>query len=119
MWEGAHPPIIKKETMIILPDRLLLVKGNEIGAVNYESIKYDVRVSNFVEDEEPPNDSELVRYTWKYVNKNGQPDKRFKDNRQLPVYRYGKIEISSAEGLNAVIMCSNIRMAENFKKNVL
>ena len=27
-------------------------------------------------------------YTWKYVNKKGDPDKRFKDNRKIPIVLY-------------------------------
>lgn len=109
----------KKETMIILPDRLLLIKGSGIGAVSYQNIKYDVYTTNFIEEQSPPTDSELIRHTWKYVKKNGQPDKRFKDNRQLPVYKYAKIDMSSAEGINASILCSNVKVAAGFKKNIV
>lgn len=109
----------KKETMIVLPDKLLLIKKNGIGAIRYSSIKYDIYASRFIEEQQPPKDAEFIRNTWKYVNQNGQPDKRFKNNRQIPVYKYGKIELSSDEGLNAIIMCSNIQIVEEFKRNIL
>ena len=40
------------------------------------------------------------------MNKSGGPDRRFKDNRQLPICLYGELELSSTSGLNTVIMYS-------------
>lgn len=31
--------------------------------------------------------------TWLYVNKNGGPDRRFKDNRQLPILLYWHLRL--------------------------
>lgn len=36
-------------------------------------------------------DTKIVDYTWKFVNKKGGPDKRFKDNKKLPIVEYGEV----------------------------
>lgn len=53
-----------------------------------------------------PVDATVVGQTWKYVNKKGTPDKRFKDNKQLPVALYEEVHLTSATGLNEVLQVS-------------
>ena len=53
-----------------------------------------------------PSDAEVVGSTWRYVNKNGQPDRRFANNPSLPLARYCKIFFTGA-GLNDAWMISN------------
>lgn len=96
-----------KETLLFLPDKLLIIQGSKIGALNYSDISSSAHTTRFVESEAVPGDSQTVGQTWKYVNKSGGPDKRFRDNRQLPICLYGELELTSTSGLNTVIMYSN------------
>lgn len=96
-----------KETLLFLPDKLFIMQGNKIGALSYSDITSKVHSTRFIESEAVPRDSQVVGQTWKYVNKSGGPDKRFSDNRQLPICLYGELELSSTSGLNTVIMFSN------------
>ncbi|AEB13073.1 DUF4236 domain-containing protein [Treponema succinifaciens] len=96
-----------KETLIFLPDKLFLIQKNKIGALNYSDISSEVRTTRFVESESVPKDSIVVGSTWKYVNKSGGPDRRFSDNRQIPICEYGEIELTSNTGLNTLLMYSN------------
>jgi hypothetical protein len=96
-----------KEVVIFLPDKLFLIQGSKIGALNYSDIVVNTHDTRFIEDERVPKDAVIVGRTWRFVNKNGGPDKRFKNNRELPVCRYGEIELHAAAGLNTVIMFSN------------
>ena len=66
------------------------------------------QVTKFVESDRVPQDAQIIGQTWKYVNKSGKPDKRFKDNRELPICLYGEIELKSSFGLNTVIMFSHV-----------
>ncbi len=95
-----------KETLLFLPDKLFIMQGSKIGALNYSDIISNAHTTHFIESEGVPKDSQVVGQTWKYVNKSGGPDKRFKDNRQLPICLYGELELSSTSGLNTVIMFS-------------
>lgn len=98
---------VKKETLIFLPDKLFIIQGSKIGALNYSDISSHPHTTRFIESEAVPKDAQIVGQTWKYVNKSGGPDRRFKDNRQLPICLYGELELTSTSGLNTVIMYSN------------
>jgi hypothetical protein len=96
-----------KETLLFLPDKLFIMQGSKIGALNYSDISASIHTTRFVESEAVPKDAQVVGETWKYVNKTGGPDKRFSDNKKLPICLYGKLELTSASGLNTVILFSN------------
>lgn len=95
------------ETLLFLPDKLLIIQGEKIGALSYADITATFKTTRFIENGHVPNDAKIVGHTWQYVNKSGGPDKRFKDNRQLPICLYGEVELKSLSGLNTVIMFSN------------
>ena len=101
---------VGKETLLFLPDKLFIIQGTKIGALNYTDIMVNSYTTNFIENDFLPKDATVVGNTWEYVNKSGGPDKRFKKNRQLPICLYGKIELKSMSGLNSVIMFSNINI---------
>lgn len=96
-----------KETLLFLPDKLFIMQGSKIGALSYSDIATSAHTTRFIESEGVPQDSQVIGHTWKYVNKSGGPDRRFKDNRQLPICLYGELELTSTSGLNTVIMFSN------------
>lgn len=95
------------ETLLFLPDKMLIIQGSKVGALNYSDITFQNRTTRFVEDGAVPSDANIIGQTWKYLNKSGSPDKRFKHNRQLPICLYGELSLSSELGLNTVIMYSN------------
>lgn len=99
-----------KETLLFLPDKLFIMQGSKIGALNYSDISASIGSTRFVESESVPKDAQIVGETWKYVNKAGGPDKRFSDNKKLPICLYGKLELTSASGLNTVILFSNPKL---------
>lgn len=68
----------------------------------------------FVETGLVPADSKIIDKTWAKVNKNGTPDKRFKDNYEIPVVRYGNIAMKTSTGLNEEYEFSNYEFAEAF-----
>lgn len=113
----AEPPYVKtnietiavnvgRQTLHFFPDRVLVYDQNGVGAVGYQELRIDVGATRFIESESLPRDAEVVDRTWKYVNKSGGPDKRFKDNKELPVCRYEEITFSSQTGLNEVLQLS-------------
>lgn len=96
-----------KEKVIFFPDKLVVISGSKIGAQDYNEISLNKARSQFIEDEKVPKDTKVLGYTWKYVNASGGPDKRFNNNKKLPICDYGKLSIESKQGLNTVIMYSN------------
>lgn len=97
---------VGKQTLYFFPDRLLVVEPGAVGAVPYEQLRTLSSETRFIENEGVPSDAKVVGQTWQYVNKNGGPDKRFKNNRELPIALYEDIHFGSASGLNEVIQVS-------------
>ena len=56
---------------------------------------------------------------WLKVNKNGTPDKRYKDNRQIPVCEYGEIQIISGNALDMTIMFSKSDIIPEIKESIV
>lgn len=104
-----------KQTLYFFPDRILVFEGSAVGAVNYDSISVSLGQTQFVEEDLVPSDAKVVGSTWRYVNKNGTPDRRFNNNRQIPVVLYSQINISSASGLNIAMESSDLGKAAAFK----
>ena len=59
-----------------------------------------------------------MEYRWLKVNKNGTPDKRFKGNRQIPVYKLGAIYMNSDMGLNLIILASRTEPVEQIERQM-
>ncbi len=68
----------------------------------------------FVENSSIPSDTKVIDRTWAKVNKNGSPDKRFKDNYEIPVVRYGQINLRTETGMNEEYEFSNYEFSEQF-----
>lgn len=97
---------VGKQVLAFMPDRLLVFESASVGAISYTALNLDVTESRFVEDEAVPQDATVVGRTWRYVNKKGGPDRRFKDNREFPICAYEQIHLSSKSGLNEIIQLS-------------
>jgi hypothetical protein len=96
------------------PDRLFVVTGRRVAAVPYPDLRLREGTTQFIEDEGVPSDAVVVGRTWRYVNKSGGPDRRFKDNRELPVVRYDELSLTSASGLNELFQFSKSGVATAF-----
>lgn len=105
---------LSKISLYFFPDRVLVYQGKRVGAVSYGALRCTGSDVRFIEDGAPPSDTEVVGRTWRYVNKSGGPDRRFKDNRQLPVCRYGEVSLASDSGLNEVLQLSNAALVAEF-----
>lgn len=91
------------QTLYFLPDLVLVVHGAKVGAVGYANLDLRWQDSNFIEDGQVPRDAVVIGHTWKHPNKNGGPDRRFRDNRQIPICRYEVLHLRSGSGLNELL----------------
>lgn len=108
--------ISPNETIIFLPDRLFIIQGTKIASVNYADMDISADTTDFIEEEILPRDAQVIRYTWKYVNKSGGPDRRFKDNKEIPVCLYGQLKFK-APGVNTILMFSNANLHQDVDYN--
>ena len=76
--------------LCLLPDRMLFFGSSGVASLDYEHVRMSSSLVNFREDGYVPPDSTNVGMTWQYVNKNGGPDRRFSNNREIPIQRYSE-----------------------------
>ena len=110
------PPVITlgSRTFYFFPEILLIKHGSRFGAVGYDDLQIRCEASRFIEDGTPPADAQVVDYTWKHPNKSGGPDRRFGDNRQLPICLYDVMHLSSNSGVNELMEFSRTGFVQPF-----
>jgi hypothetical protein len=110
---------VGKETIYFTPDAILVTAGNAVAGFGYGDVVVTSRQARFIEKEVPPVDATVVDHTWRYVNRTGGPDRRFRDNRQLPICIYGEVDFRSTSGLNERIQCSRVDVTELFVSSII
>ena len=103
--------VAPSRSVFFLPDRILVLQGSTYADVEWEKITTAFDQQRFIEEEGVAGDAEVVGHTWKYVNKTGGPDRRFKDNRQLPICLFGEVSLIAPNGFRAEWQFSNRRAA--------
>jgi hypothetical protein len=110
---------VGKRTLFFFPDRLLIYEGKKVGAIAYADLEMAFYNAKCVAmDESLPKDARIVDYTWQYVNKNGGPDRRFKDNKKFPIVLYSEIHFTSNSGLNELLQLSKCELGEAFARAI-
>jgi hypothetical protein len=113
----ALPSIDLGNTQIFfLPDAVLVTSQASIAALHYRDVEFYSTDIRFIEESRLPSDARIVGHTWRFVNKDGGPDRRFNSNRQLPVCLYGEMGFSSLGGLKGKMQYSNFSAGEKFAK---
>lgn len=97
---------VGKQKLYLFPDRILIFENKKVGGLSYTNFNITQHNQRFIESGIVPRDGSIIDYTWQYVNKSGGPDKRFKNNRKLPILMYSEILCQSNTGLNELIQLS-------------
>lgn len=103
-------------TAYFMPDCILVYDSSGVGCVEHASLSFSTSAERFIEDGAVPSDSEVVDTTWKYANKRGGPDRRFKDNKEIPICLYGKLDLSTSAGLLCHLQTSKNDAPQSFSK---
>src|SRR6516165_4938921 len=79
---NIQPPVVRLgwSTLYLLPDRILFLDSCGFGAIDYRDLQCSVEYGSFILDSPAPSDAQVISYTWRYVNRNGGPDRRFANN---------------------------------------
>lgn len=102
----------------LFPDKLILKTNNNYGVIPYRNIKLEISDYQFIEDDSIPSDGEIIDRTWQYVNRKGGPDRRFKNNKQLPVLKYELLTITSKSGLYEQLVFSKLGNSRYLKESI-
>lgn len=103
-----------RQTLYLFPDTILILEGSTVGAIGWNELIVTCHTTQFIEEESLPRDAQLVGQTWRCVNKQGAPDRRFRNNRRLPVVEYGALELRSHSGLYERFHISSASVASDF-----
>lgn len=99
----------------IYPTFLLFFKSyQEFGIYDLKTVKNNLRLTQYVERDGVPSDTEVIGQTWFKTNKDGSRDKRFNGNYQIPVVKYGDWTIEGDNGLQENYMFSDFQAFADF-----
>lgn len=106
---------VNGEDILIYPGMALMPRADGMFAlIDLRELRMTYRPTRFVENEQVPADAYVQGHTWAKVNKDGSPDRRFRDNYQIPICIYGQLAISSPSGVTEEYQISNVAAAEAF-----
>lgn len=111
------PPLLKtnilvpcltlgKQKLYFLPDQVLIQKHSNIFAIPYSKLTIRQKNIKFIEEQRIAPDSKKIGRTWRFVNIDGGPDRRFKSNRELPMLLYSELTMTSSNGFKVMFLLS-------------
>jgi hypothetical protein len=118
-WEQKIPHLPNRAggDLYIYPGFILYRASKQAFAlVDSREVTLTFRPVRFIEEAALPSDTQVVGQAWAKSNKDGSPDRRFRNNYQIPVALYGSLTFVSATGLHEEFQVSNAPLAERFAK---
>lgn len=116
-WEQKAPHLqnAKGGELFLFPGFILYRAAREaFSVIDFHDVRGTASFVNFHEEEGVPKDSTVVGNTWAKANKDGGPDRRFANNFQIPIVRYGSLVLKSETGLWEEFLFSNPQRLERF-----
>ena len=104
-----------KITIYAAPDRLFVFGQRTVATLPYRLLNLDARSTRFIESDTVPHDAKVIDHTWRYVNKDGSPYRRFNNNHRIPVVAYDELHFTSRTGLEELFQFSRQGVAGRFK----
>ena len=92
------------------------VDASTFALLEISEVQLEVERWRFHEEEAVPADAEVVGSTWLKTNKDGSPDRRFRDNRQIPVVQYARLVLRSRTGLHEEYLISQAEAVEGLQR---
>lgn len=115
------PPALQagRQTLYFFPDWIFVYDANGVGAIPYSDLMVDYSETTYIESEGVPSDAVVVGTTWEYVRRDGGPDRRFSNNRELPKVSYQSVCFRSRAGLNKHFYFSKQGAINQFSNQLL
>lgn len=83
--------------ILFVPNGVLVQRDNALTVYSYDEFRLEAATTRFIENYPVSPDAEVVDYTWKYINRDGSPDGRFRDNERLPVCINGTFTVRASD----------------------
>ena len=109
------------DDILLYPGIAVIPRPDGVFAlIDLRVLQINAQHQGFHEEDGVPSDASIAGHTWAKTNKDGSPDRRFKDNYQIPICIYGKLYFQSKTGITEEYMVSNadaaLAFAEAFKR---
>ncbi len=106
---------VNGDDIMIYPGVAVIPRADGAFAlVDLRELETEANITAFHEMEGAASDSKVIGSTWAKTNKDGSPDRRFKENFQIPICQYGRIAFRSQSGVTEEYMFSNSDAAYAF-----
>lgn len=110
---------VNGDDILIYPGVAVIPRADGVFAlIDIRELHVSVDDVAFHEVAVVPRDAKIVGTTWAKTNKDGSPDRRFKDNYEIPICHYGQIAFRSQTGVTEEFMVSNANAALAFVEAV-
>lgn len=118
-YEALHFENANGGDLYVYPLFVAIVDSEKnFGLLDLREIDFEYSSQKFLEEGIVPEDAEITGKSWAKANKDGSPDRRFKENYEIPVCLYGNINIKSKTGLKEAYSFSNATKAREFAKTL-
>jgi hypothetical protein len=119
-FEAFHFPDTRGSHLYFYPGFLAIVdKEKKFGIVDLKELEFSYENVDIPFTDTLPYDALMIGSTWARANKDGTRDKRFRENYEIPLVRFGRINLKTPQGLNEAFLFSSIEKCENFAKKFL
>lgn len=105
-------------SVYFMPDAVVIALGSQIMFYHYDNIRLETFRNRFITHDVPVG-VKPVDYTWQYVNKNGDPDRRFNNNFQIPIIEVTELDFYFPDGVQFHTAFTDGRAVENFEETLL
>ena len=92
---------------IFLPDSIFIKEGGKVRGLGLGEIQVNLAKMTFLEEGRIPADATVLGKTYQHTNKDGGPDRRYKNNPELTMVEYGILSLYKEPGLDSLIVFSD------------
>jgi hypothetical protein len=93
-------------TVYFFPDLLVVRQNRSIGGLDYRNVSVEFHDQRFHEPKHVPGDAVVVGHTWRFVRRDGGPDRRFNNNFQIPIVNYQAMMLNGPGNFQKVLYIS-------------
>lgn len=101
-WEQKVPHLqnVNGGDLFLYPGFILYRAAREaFSVIDFHDVDGKCELVRFQETESVPSDAKVIGQTWAKANKDGSADRRFANNRRIPIVAYASLALKSEKGL--------------------